>query len=90
MVDAVLAADTDDVYDVWLRAKALAEGGATEAMQRAVQALTRAGNLAKNAAGDAIDPALFASDGEKALYAALQDARTKIAALSVAAITPGC
>jgi glycyl-tRNA synthetase beta chain len=84
MVDAVLAADTDDVYDVWLRAKALAEGGATEAMQRAVQALTRAGNLAKNAAGDAIDPALFASDGEKALYAALQDARTKIAALSVA------
>jgi glycyl-tRNA synthetase beta chain len=84
MVDAVLAADTDDVYDVWLRAKALAEGGATEAMQRAVQALTRAGNLAKNAAGDAIDPALFASDGEQALYAALQDARAKIAALSAA------
>lgn len=84
MVDAVLAADTDDVYDAWLRAKALAEGGATEAMQRAVQALTRAGNLAKNATGDAIDPALFATDGEKALYAALESARKEIAALTAA------
>ncbi|MDR7867243.1 MAG: glycine--tRNA ligase subunit beta [Sporomusaceae bacterium] len=84
MVDAVLAADTDDVYDAWLRAKALAEGGATEAMQRAVQALTRAGNLAKNAVSDAIDPALFAGDGEKALYAALEGAREEIAALAAA------
>ncbi|MDT8901933.1 glycine--tRNA ligase subunit beta [Anaeroselena agilis] len=82
MVDAVLATDTDDVYDAWLRAKALAEVGATEAMQRAVQALTRAGNLAKNAAGDAIDPALFAADGEKVLYASLEGARKEIAALS--------
>ncbi len=84
MVDAVLASDTDDVYDVWLRAKALAEGGATEAMQRAVQALTRAGNLAKNAGEGAIDPALFASDGEKELYAALESARKEIAALTAA------
>ncbi len=82
MVDAILATDTDDVYDAWLRAKALATGGMSEAMGRAATALTRAGNLAKNAADVKIDPALLATDGEKALYAALQDARKKITALS--------
>jgi len=81
MIEAILATDTDDVYDAWLRAKALAAGGVTEAMGRAVQALTRAGNLAKNAGEADIDPALFTSDGEKALYAALEDARNKIAAM---------
>lgn len=84
LADAILATDTDDVYDAWLRAKALAAGGVTEAMGRAVQALTRAGNLAKNAPDVAIDPALFATDGEKALYAALQDARKKLQAMSAA------
>ncbi len=82
MVDAILATATDDVYDAWLRAKALAEVGATEAMRRAVEGLTRAGNLAKNATSDAIAPALFATEGEKTLYAALDSARREIAAKS--------
>jgi glycyl-tRNA synthetase beta chain len=84
MVDAILATATDDVYDAWLRARALAEVGATAAMQRAVEAFTRAGNLAKNAAGEAVDSALFATEGEKALYAALDNARREIAAKSAA------
>lgn len=84
MVDAILATRTDDLYDAWLRAKALAMDGGTVAMQRAVQGFTRAGNLAKNATTDAIDPALFAADGEKALYAALEKARRDIAAMTAA------
>ena len=47
LIDAVLALGVDDIYDTWLKAKALAVEGASEAMQTAVQALTRVGNLAK-------------------------------------------
>lgn len=84
MIDAVLAAGTDDVYDAWLRAKAMAVEGGTIAMQRAVQAFTRVGNLAKNATTDAIDPALFATDAEKALYDAYLAASRRVSELTAA------
>lgn len=84
MIDAVLATGTDDVYDAWLRAKAMAVEGGTIAMQRAVQAFTRVGNLAKNATTDAIDPALFATDAEKALYDAYLAASRRVSELTAA------
>lgn len=81
LVDAVLAAGNDDIFDTWLRAKALSLEGGTLAMQRAVQALTRAGNLAKHATGDSADPGLFEVEAEHQLYQALQSARQTIACL---------
>lgn len=84
MVDAVLAAGNDDIFDTWQRAKALSLEGGTIAMQRAVQALTRAGNLAKNATQDAIDPSLFEVEAEHKLYEALQRTKQTIISLRTA------
>jgi len=82
LVDSILAVQTDDVYDSWLRAKALALAGGSASMQTAVQALNRAGNLAKNAPlGTVIDPALFESDVEQALYQAYIKADREITAM---------
>ncbi|HML31694.1 glycine--tRNA ligase subunit beta [Sporomusa sphaeroides] len=78
MIDAVLAAGVDDVYDTWLRAKAMAVEGGTIAMQKAVQALIRVGNLAKNASSETIDPGLFTAEAEHALYKAYTDARAAV------------
>jgi len=78
IIDAVLAAGVDDVYDTWLRAKAIAVEGGTIAMQTAVQAFVRVGNLAKNAGFEPIDPALFSTAAEQALYNAYKEARTAI------------
>lgn len=79
MIDAVIAAGTDNLYDTWLRAKALAFEGGTMAMQRAVQAFTRAGNLAKNAITETIDPSLFSTEAEHNLYQAYLSARQTVA-----------
>ncbi len=79
MVDAIMAVGTDDVYDTWLRAKALALDGGTAAMQKAVQAFTRAGNLVKNATVSApVDPSVFVADVEKDLHAAYLKAEKEI------------
>lgn len=74
MIDAVLAVGVNDIYDTWLRAKAMAIEGGTIAMQKAVQALVRVGNLAKNANTETIDKDLFTADAEYALYKAYEDA----------------
>ncbi|CVK17426.1 glycine--tRNA ligase subunit beta [Sporomusa sphaeroides] len=79
MIDAVLAVGVDDIYDTWLRAKAMAVEGGTIAMQKAVQALIRVGNLAKNASSETIDPGLFTAEAEHALYKAYIDARAAVA-----------
>ncbi|WP_094606226.1 Glycine--tRNA ligase beta subunit [Sporomusa silvacetica DSM 10669] len=79
MIDAVLATGNDDIYDTWLRAKAMAVEGGTVAMQKAVQALVRVGNLAKNATSETIDASLFTADAEHALYKAYIEAHTVIA-----------
>lgn len=78
LMEAVMAAGTDNVYDLWLRARALAAFSTTPSMQAAVQAFTRAGNLAKNASAGEIDPSLFTSDAEKELYEAYGAAKEKI------------
>ncbi|WP_371370666.1 glycine--tRNA ligase subunit beta [Sporomusa aerivorans] len=78
MIDAVLVSGADDVYDTWLRAKAMAVEGGTVAMQKAVQALVRVGNLAKNATVETVNPDLFAVEAEHALYKAYLEARSAI------------
>lgn len=72
IIDAVMAVSTDNVYDTFLRAKAVAEVNQTAEMRQAVQAFTRAGNLAKNAGTQLIDPDLFCTDAENALYQAFE------------------
>lgn len=78
MIDAVLATGSDDIYDTWLRAKAMSVEGGTIAMQKAVQALTRVGNLAKNAQSDSINANLFEVDAEHALFKAYTEAKAAI------------
>lgn len=83
IIDAVLAAGSDDVYDAYLRAKALAQfiaEGESDAVQKAFQALTRTGNLAKQAkdAPGRVNAELFATAAEKNLYQAYCDANDKI------------
>ncbi|MEN6413339.1 MAG: glycine--tRNA ligase subunit beta [Veillonellales bacterium] len=79
MVDAVMAVGTDDLYDSWLRAKAMKAEGSTPVMEKTVQAFNRAGNLAKNAAADStVDSSLFTDEAEHVLYNALTAARQSI------------
>jgi glycyl-tRNA synthetase beta chain len=78
MIDAVLAAGVDDIYDTWLRARAMAVAGGTIAMQKAVQALVRVGNLAKTASSQTVDPSLFSVEAEHALYKAYVEAHNAI------------
>lgn len=78
MIDAVIAVGIDDLYDTWLRGQALLLEGGTNAMQRAVQAFTRVGNLAKNATMEEINPALFATDAERELYQAYVAAQGQV------------
>ncbi|WP_371369675.1 Glycine--tRNA ligase beta subunit [Sporomusa rhizae] len=78
MIDAVLATGSDDIYDTWLRARAISVEGGTIAMQKTVQALTRVGNLAKNAQSDSINANLFETDAEHALFKAYTEAKVAI------------
>jgi len=68
LIDAVMAVGVDDIYNTWLRAKAMATDGCSSEMQKAVQAFTRVGNLAKNAPVELIEENLFVVDEERALY----------------------
>ena len=74
IIDAVMAVGVDDIYDTWLRAKAMAENGNSSELQKAVQAFTRAGNLAKNATIETIDKNLFTTDEEHALFCSYEKA----------------
>jgi glycyl-tRNA synthetase beta chain len=83
IIDAVLAAETDDIYDANLRAEALARfitEGETNAVQKTLQALTRVNNLAKQAKAQSakIDVSLFEQEVEKKLYQAYSGAAGKI------------
>ncbi|VBB06073.1 glycine-trna ligase beta subunit [Lucifera butyrica] len=83
VIDAVITAGTDNIYDAWCRAKAIAAITGTDALSKAVQAFSRAGNLVKNFAAAAINTDLFMDEAEKKLYLAYEEARTKIDALRV-------
>lgn len=78
VIDSVMAAGTDDIYDAVLRARAVANINGTEDLRSAVQAFTRVGNLARNAITDDINPELFSADAERALYQAYQNAKQKV------------
>jgi glycyl-tRNA synthetase beta chain len=82
IADAVMAVEHDNVYDTWLRAKALALDSGTVALQKAVQAFTRAGNLSKNAVDETIEPKLFTTEAEHALFQAYSSARSSIDGLT--------
>lgn len=73
IIDAVLAGPVDDVYAIFLRAQGMkASGVKAEADLR--QAVTRLANITKGKDAAAVDPALFAEDVEKALWAAYENA----------------
>lgn len=76
-IDAVLAAGADDMYDVWLRARALTDAGAE--LQHTFQAFTRVANLAKNAGAVEVDSSLFRDAAEQALYDAYSRTSATIA-----------
>ncbi|MBC8014775.1 MAG: glycine--tRNA ligase subunit beta [Sporomusaceae bacterium] len=68
IIDAVMAVGTDDIYDTWLRAKAMELESSGDGMKKAVQAFTRIGNLMKHATVEVIDESLFTVDAERRLY----------------------
>ncbi|EIW17223.1 MULTISPECIES: glycine--tRNA ligase subunit beta [Pelosinus] len=83
IVDAVMGTSVDDVYDTWLRAKAMVNDGGSSEMQKAVQAFTRVGNLVKNVTDvQAIDESLFTVDEERVLYFAYKDAYEDIQSMT--------
>ena len=89
MIDAVMAAGTDDVYDTWLRAKAMEIEGTGAGMQKAVQAFTRISNLMKHATTEVINEKLFTVDAERSLYQEYTVARQTIDHMIVAKNYPG-
>ncbi|MBP2653843.1 MAG: Glycyl-tRNA synthetase beta subunit [Firmicutes bacterium] len=84
MIDAVLAVGDDDIFDTWLKAKALSAETGTESLVRIIQGLTRVANLAKNASNVGIEPERFTTDAEKNLYQAYVDALRKTKAMTKA------
>lgn len=74
IIDAVMGSDCDDIYDVWLRASAVAKQPG-QALEKTIQAFTRAINLVKHASGSSVDPERFTADAEKELYQAYLDAK---------------
>jgi glycyl-tRNA synthetase beta chain len=84
IIEAVMAVGVDDIYDTWLRAKAMAENGGSSELQKAVQAFTRVGNLAKNATIETIEKNLFTADEEHALFLAYEKAYQDINRMTIA------
>ncbi len=81
VIEAVLSAGNNNVYQVWLRANAIMTPEGMSAMEKAVEGFTRAANLANKSEkqdADQIYENLFEVAEEKALYAAYQSARKRI------------
>jgi len=89
MIDAVMSVGTDDIYDTWLRAKAMEIEGTGAQMQKAVQAFTRISNLMKHATIEVIDEKLFDAPAERSLYQEYIVARQAIEQMMVAKNYPG-
>ena len=83
IVDAVLSAGTDNIYQVWLRAKAITSPEGMAAMEKAVAAFTRAANLAGKAEDDVmIESVLLQTPEEKQLYKAYLGAKQEVTAMT--------
>ncbi|WP_054258503.1 glycine--tRNA ligase subunit beta [Propionispora sp. 2/2-37] len=80
VIDAVMAAGTDDMYDTWLRAKALADESLGDAIRKAALAFTRIANLTKNNKVNTIvvNPELLAALAEYKLFEVYGQSREKI------------
>lgn len=78
IVDSVMAAGTDDVCDVLMRATAVAKFAQSTELQQVVQAFTRAANLAKNSGAEEIRPELFTTDAERELFDCLSKSELEI------------
>jgi len=89
IIDAVMAVGTDDIYDTWLRAKAMEIEGTGAEMQKTVQAFTRISNLMKHATTEIIDENLFTAPAERSLYQEYTIARQAIDDMMVAKNYPG-
>lgn len=68
IVDSVLAAETDNLYGAYLRAKAMNTVLTQGDMTKEIQAFVRAGNLAQKSASTVVSVDLFNSNAEKSLY----------------------
>ena len=80
IIDCVLYADRLDAFEAATRAEALIAAdvmGQTDLLQ----AFTRVGNMIKDATDTTVDPALFETEEEKALYAACQAMSAKVGSL---------
>ncbi|MEW5762722.1 MAG: glycine--tRNA ligase subunit beta [Bacillota bacterium] len=84
VVEAVLAAGAADVRDAWERARALAAFRDSPAFADVHTAFTRAHNLAKNGAGEEVDPALFADPAETQLLQAYREVAVRVEPLLAA------
>jgi len=81
-IEAVLAVPFRDILDTWRRGLALSEFRDDPAFPDTYTALTRAGNLARQAPeGVEISPRLFADPAEGELFAAYRDVREQVAPL---------
>ncbi len=84
IIEALLSTETDDIYTSWLRAKAMASPEGIAALEKGVEAFTRAANLAGKTASDVVDEGLFEVAAEKALFQACRKARSQIDAATAA------
>lgn len=82
IADAVLAAGSDDIYDVFLRATALTETADKPSFPALVQTLTRVANLARQGSVEpvAVAPELFSQVEERCLHAAYLNSKQAVAA----------
>lgn len=78
VIDAVLALPFGDVRDLWERARAVSAFREREAFPDIMTAFTRAHNLARKAAGEKVDPALFTEPAEKSLHQAMLAVRGRV------------
>lgn len=80
VIDSVLE-DVNDSYAVYLRAVAVNVEVGKAAMAKSIQAFVRVGNLAKNAVSTQVDPTLFVTAEETALYQAYTSAAAALESL---------
>ena len=76
--EAVLAAGTDDVFDVLLRARAIWTETGGKAVSKALQAFTRVQNLGKNATDGLLIAELLESEAEKNLFSEYKKVEVKL------------
>lgn len=81
IVDAVMAVGTDDLYEAWLRAEAVAEAVESQDWVAMTQAFTRAGNLLKNGGAGELKRELLSDQAEIRLYESVLEVEAKAHAL---------